>query len=363
MKPLAGLKVVDLTRVLAGPIATQILADLGADVTKIERPGAGDDTRAWGPPFLKDRQGNDTSESAYFLAANRGKKIVTLDLAKPVDQATVHAMLKDADILVENFKVGSLAKYGLGYDQLKDRYPRLIYASITGFGQTGPLSTEPGYDFIAQGMSGLMSMTGPVDGPPTKAGVAVSDYVTGLYAVIGILAAVQSRSQTGRGQHIDLALLDCTIAMMTNLAQSYLTSGIVPPRVGNAHPSIVPYQDFAAADGRVIIAVGNDHQFRILAQLCGHPEWADDARFATNRARVEHRDALIALIAPVIKARRVAEWVADLRAADIPVGPILRLDQVFAEPQVIAREMVMNVHHQGTDQDIKLVGSPIKMDR
>jgi crotonobetainyl-CoA:carnitine CoA-transferase CaiB-like acyl-CoA transferase len=361
LHPLAGLKILDLSRVLAGPIATQILADLGATVIKIERPGTGDDTRAWGPPFLKDRDGRDTRDSAYYLCANRGKDTLEVDISRPEGQAVIHDYLATSDVLVENFKVGNLAKYGLGYDQLKDRYPKLIYCSITGFGQTGPLASEPGYDFIAQAMGGFMSVTGPVGGPPTKAGVAVSDYVTGLYAVIGILSAVHGRAATGRGTHVDLALLDCTIAMMTNVAQYYLTSGHTTPRVGNAHPTIVPYQEFPTRDGHVIVAVGNDHQFRIFSGVIGLDVLADDPRFATNAARVENRAALTALINDVMKTRTANDWVGALRAADVPVGPILTMDQVFQEPQVIARNMVINVDHPASDTPIKLVGSPIKM--
>lgn len=358
---LSGLRILDLTRVLAGPICTQMLGDLGAEVIKIERPGTGDDTREWGPPFLQDEYGQDTAESAYYLCANRNKRSVAIDISRPEGQNLLHRLLAQCDVLVENFKVGSLAKYGLGYEQIRDRYPRLIYASITGFGQTGPLATEPGYDFLAQGMSGFMGVTGPIDGGPTKAGIAISDYVTGLYTVIGILAALNARTQTGRGQHVDSALLDCSIAMMTNVAQYFLTSGARPPRVGNAHTTVVPYQDFESADGHVIIVAGNDHQFRTLCTVMARTEWASDARFATNHDRVRHRDALLALMRPVIVGQTTAYWIEKLRAVDIPVGPIYQLDQVFTDPQVQAREMCIAMSHPASPSPVSLIGCALKL--
>lgn len=356
---LKNIRVLDLSRILAGPVCTQILGDLGADVIKIERPGTGDDTRSWGPPFLLDTNGNPTQESAYYLCANRNKRSLALDIARPEGQEIIHRLLEKSDVLIENFKVGGLEKYGLSYEQVKDRYPRLIYASISGFGQSGPLAHEPGYDFLAQGMGGLMAATGRANDGPTKAGVAISDYVTGLYTAIGILSALQARTHTGRGQRVDCALLDSTIAMMTNVAQYYLTSGKVAPRVGNAHSTIVPYQEFETSDGHVIIAVGNDSQFRIFAAMLGHTDWAQDPRFATNAARVMHRDALISLIAPILKTRNTTSWVDACRDADIPAGPIYRMDQVFADPQVQTRKMVTSMAHPLSQEPIDLVSSPL----
>ena len=358
---LDGLRVLDLTRVLAGPICTQLLGDMGADIIKIERPGQGDDTRAWGPPFLKGHDGNDTSESAYYLCANRNKRSVAIDIATLDGQNLIHRLLEQSDILIENFKTGGLEKYGLGYDQLRERYPRLIYCSITGFGQNGPLATEPGYDFLVQGMSGFMASTGAADNGPTKAGVAISDYVTGLYAAIGILAAVNARHTTGRGQMVDCSLLDSSIAMMTNVAQYFLTSGRTAPRVGNAHSTIVPYQEFQTADGYVIVAVGNDHQFAVLARTTGHPEWADDMRFKTNRDRVSNRDILIPLIALAIRTRTTDEWLKALREVDVPVGPIYTMDRVFSEPQAIARQMQIEMTHPAAPTPIQMVGCAVKM--
>ena len=279
---LDNIRVLDLSRVLAGPSCTQILGDLGADIIKIERPGHGDDTRKWAPPYLKDTDGHDTNESAYYLSANRNKRSLAVDLTTEAGQDLIHKLLEKSDVLIENFKTGNLARYGLSYNQIKDRHPHLIYCSITGFGQNGPLSTEPGYDFLAQAMSGLMAITGEPDGEPMKIGVALSDVMTGLYAAVGILSALHARTTTGKGQHVDLALLDCTLAGMVNIAQYYLTSGNLAPRLGNAHSTIVPYQCFAASDGYLIIAVGNDRQFKRLADFIGKPEWTNDERFSTN---------------------------------------------------------------------------------
>ena len=358
---LQGLRVLDLSRILAGPTCTQILGDMGADIIKIERPCEGDDTRSFGPPFLKDANGQNTTESAYYLCANRNKRSVAIDIATPQGQDLIHQFLATSDILVENFKVGGLAKYGLSYDQINDRYPKLIYCSITGFGQTGPLATEPGYDFIAQGMSGFMAATGGAHDSPTKAGVAVSDYVTGLYAVIGILAALNARTHTGTGQHVDCALLDSTIAMMTNVAEYFLTTHHVPPRIGNAHSTIVPYQEFSTADGKIIVAVGNDTQFATFAATLGHPEWTIDPRFAHNTARVQNRDVLIDLITNVMLTRNTSDWLGLLRTARIPTGPILRADQVFDEPQVQARGMDIMMPHRLSPDPLHLVGSPLKL--
>lgn len=344
---LEGIRVLDLSRVLAGPTATQILGDLGADIIKIERPESGDDTRAWGPPYLE----GSTQESAYYLSANRNKKSVCVDIATPQGQKIIHALLKQSDILVENFKVGSLAKYGLDYEQLKSRYPKLIYCSITGFGRKGPLAQEPGYDFIAQAMGGMMSATGEPNREPVKAGVAVSDVMSGLYAVIGILAALQS----GKGQHVDISLLNVTLAGMTNLAQYYLTSGTPAMRYGNAHSTIVPYQCFKAQDGYIVIAVGNDAQFRKFAQALGAADWSNDERFATNSARVRHRAILVPLIEAALAQKTVSEWTNLFRHIDVPAGPVNTMDQAFAEEQVQAQQMQIDM------DGIALVGSPLKL--
>jgi crotonobetainyl-CoA:carnitine CoA-transferase CaiB-like acyl-CoA transferase len=337
-----------------------MLGDMGADIIKIERPGEGDDTRKWGPPYLKDADGNDTTESAYYLSCNRNKRSVAIDITKPEGQALIHQLIEQCDILIENFKVDGLKKYGLDYASVKERHPHIIYASITGFGQTGPLAHEPGYDIMAQATGGLMAVTGDVDGAPMKVGVALSDIMTGLHASIGILAALHKRKETGKGEHVDVALLDCTLASLTNLAQFYLTSGKVANRWGNAHSTIVPYQAFEATDGWVIVAVGNDTQFARFAKLLGHGEWADDARFALNKNRVTHRDTLVPLIEPLMKAQPVAYWVTALQDIDVPVGPVNRMDQVFAMEQVQARAMEIEMNHPASTAPIHLVGSPLK---
>ncbi len=352
--PLKGLRVLDLSRVLAGPYCTQMLGDMGAEIIKIEKPFAGDDTRFWGPPFLKDKVGNNTNESAYYLSINRNKKSVAIDIAHPEGQEIIFKILESCDVLIENFKVGSLTKYGFSYDHLKDRFPKLIYCSVTGFGQDGPLASEPGYDLVSQAMGGLMATTGEPDGAPMKAGVAVSDILTGLHAGVGILAALNHRHKTGKGQHIDLALLDCTLATMTNLAQYYLTSSTVAARQGNAHSTIAPYQAFQAKDGWLVIAVGNDHQFSKLANLLAIPELTKDDRFKTNSLRVLHKEELTEIISANLKTRTVAEIVAACRDLDIPAGPVNSLDQAFAEPQVAARDMKIKI------EDVDLVGSPLK---
>lgn len=358
---LSHIRVLDLSRVLAGPFCTQILGDLGAEILKIEKPGEGDDTRAWGPPFLKDAQGNDTTESAYYLSCNRNKKSVAIDIKSPDGQALIHKLLENSDILIENFKTGGLEKYGLGYEQLKDRYPRLIYTSITGFGQDGPMASEPGYDLLAQAMSGLMSVTGEPDGQPMKVGVALSDVMTGMMAAIGTLAALNSREQTGRGQRVDVALLDTSLASLTNLAQFYLTSGKPAKRWGNAHSTIVPYQAFAAADGHIVLAVGNNFQFGKFCHFIGKPEWASDERFATNAARVANRETLVPLIAAVLKANTVTHWVEGMQSIDVPCGPVQTMDQVFATPQIQARGMEIALEHPLAGGPAKLVGSPLHL--
>lgn len=358
---LEGLRVLDLSRVLAGPIATQMLGDLGAEIIKIERPNEGDDTRNWGPPYLKDADGNNTHESAYYLSANRNKKSVTIDISKPEGQKLIHALAVQSDILIHNFKPGGLDKYGLGFDAMHAAHPHLIYVAISGFGQTGPLSSEPGYDLMAQAMGGLMGHTGAPDQDPMKAGVALVDVMTGLHAVIGALAALHAREKSGKGQLIDLALLDVTLASMTNIAQYFLTSGIAPKRFGNAHATIAPYQSFRAKDGHMVIAIGNDHQFKKFAAALGKSEWADDARFSHNDARVEHRDTLVPMIADILATRSVEEWVSLCRDIDVPAAPVNSIDQVFDNEQIKARKMEIEMPHPQSANPIKLVGSPLKL--
>jgi crotonobetainyl-CoA:carnitine CoA-transferase CaiB-like acyl-CoA transferase len=361
---LSGLRVLDLSRVLAGPWASQLLADLGADVVKVERPRAGDDTRAWGPPWLSDAEGEPTSESAYYLSANRNKRSVTIDMAQAEGQALIRQLASQADIVLENFKVGGLVRYGLDYASLCAINPRLIYCSITGFGQTGPYAARAGYDFLIQGMGGLMSLTGRPDGSPgegpVKVGVALTDIMTGLYSAVAVLAAVAHRDRSGRGQHIDLALLDVQIAALANQAANYLIGGDVPRRMGNAHPNIVPYQDFPTADGYMIIAVGNDSQFANLCEALDRPQWARDARFRTNPQRVKHRDELVEALRGVTLTRTTAQWVSMLEARGVPCGPINRMDQVFADPQVQARAMRLEMSHPVAGK-VPLVANPIRM--
>jgi crotonobetainyl-CoA:carnitine CoA-transferase CaiB-like acyl-CoA transferase len=361
--PLTGIRVLDLTRVLAGPWCTQNLADLGAEVIKIERPGAGDDTRAWGPPYLKDEAGNDTTEAAYYLSANRNKLSVALDIASPRGAELVRELALQSDILVENFKVGGLSKYGLDYESLKELNPRLIYCSITGFGQTGPYASRPGYDFMIQGMGGLMSITGERDdlpgGGPQKAGVAVTDLMTGMYSTVGILAALHERSRSGLGQHIDMALLDCQVSMLANQNLNYMTSGVAPKRAGNAHQNLVPYQVFAASDGHLIVAVGNDSQFRNYCGVIGLPELSADPRFATNPQRVKNRAELVPLLAERMATGARDHWLAALEGAGVPAGPINTLDQVYEDPQVLARGMKRELPHP-TAGKVPMASSPLK---
>ena len=366
---LAGVRVLDLSRVLAGPWCTQTLADLGAEVIKVERPPAvgqpgGDDTRGWGPPFLKDREGRDTAESAYFLGANRNKRSVTVDIAQPAGQALIEQLTARCDVLVENFKVGDMARYGLDAATLCARFPRLIYCSITGYGQTGPYCERAGYDYAVQGLGGLMSVTGERDdlpgGGPQKVGVAVADLFTGLYSTIAILAALRHREATGQGQVIDMALLDTQVAMLANLGANYLVTKQVPRRAGNAHQNIVPYQVFGVADGHIILAVGNDGQFARFCTVAGCPELAQDARFATNASRVRHRETLVPLLAERMRQRGRADWLAALDAAKVPCGPINDLADVFADPQVLARGMKTTMAHPHNDA-LELVASPMKL--
>jgi formyl-CoA transferase len=360
---LEGIRVLDLTRVLAGPWATQNLADLGAEVIKVERPGRGDDTRAWGPPFLKDRAGHDTRDAAYYLACNRGKKSITVDLAKPAGRELVRGLARASDVLVENFKVGDLKRHGLDYATLAAEHPRLVYCSITGFGQDGPYRDRPGYDFMIQGLGGLMSVTGERDdlpgGGPQKVGVAVADLFTGMYATSGILAALFHRERTGRGQHIDMALLDVQVAMLANLSSSFFVSREPPKRMGNAHQNIVPYHVFRAADEFLIVAVGNDTQFASFCEVVGRPEWARDERFATNPARVGHRDLLVGLIAGRLRERPAREWLALLEPAGVPCGPINHLGQVFDDPQVRHRRMQVRAPHPAAGE-VTMVANPMK---
>lgn len=364
MGALSHLRVLDLTRVLAGPWCAQNLADFGADVIKIERPGAGDDTRTWGPPWLRDEQGRDTAEAAYYLAANRNKRSVTCDISTPEGQRLVRELAAQSDVVLENYKVGQLKKYGLDYESLKAVKPDLIYCSVTGFGQTGPYAARPGYDFIIQGMGGFMSLTGERDdlpgGGPQKAGVAISDLMTGQYATIAVLAALAHRERTGEGQYIDMALLDVQVAMLANMNTNYLASGIAPRRWGNAHPNIVPYQTFQADDGWIIVAVGNDGQFRKFVEAGGRPELSADPRFATNPQRVANRDVLVPILAEMVRPRTRAQWIADLEKAGVPCGPINTLDDVFEDEQVKARGLRVDLPHPSAGE-VKLVGSPIRM--
>lgn len=364
MGALSHLRVLDLSRVLAGPWAGQILADLGAEVIKVERPGSGDDTRAWGPPFLKDAAGENTSEAAYYLSANRNKRSVTIDFTQPEGQRLVRELAAKSDILIENFKVGGLAAYGLDYASLKALNPNLIYCSITGFGQTGPYAKRAGYDFMIQGLGGLMSITGRPEGEegagPVKVGVALTDILTGLYSTVAILAALAHRDQGGAGQHIDMALLDVQVACLANQAMNYLTTGVPPRRLGNAHPNIVPYQDFPTADGDFILTVGNDKQFRKFAEVAGQPQWADDPRFATNNLRVTNRAQLIPLIRQATVFKTTAQWVEQLEQAGVPCGPVNDLSQVFEDPQVRHRGLAIEIPHFLAGK-VPQVASPIRL--
>ena len=358
---LSGLRVLDLSRILAGPTATQALADFGAEVIKIEKPGVGDDTRGWGPPFVQDAAGRDTRESAYYMSANRGKKSVAVNLAHPEGQKLIRALAATADILVENFKVGDLKRYGLDYASVAAVNPRLIYCSITGFGQTGPNAHRAGYDFLAQAEGGIMSLTGEAEGRPLKVGVGIADVMCGMYALSGILAALQARHMTGLGQHVDVCLLDTQIAWLINQGVAYLTDHKVPPRRGNDHPTIVPYGSFPARDGTFVLAIGNDAQFARFVAIAGKPDMATDARFAKNRDRVLNRDALIPLLEELTMQRDIADWLRDLEAAGIPAGPINDLAQAFDSPQVAAREMKIRMAHPvAAAGHVDLIGNPVK---
>ncbi len=365
-KPLSGLRVLDMSRILAGPWCGQLLADLGADVIKVERPGKGDDTRGWGPPFLKDADGRDTTESAYYLCTNRGKQSITLDIAQPAGQAIARELAQHADVLLENYKVGDLKRYGLDYDALSVLNPRLVYCSITGFGQDGPLKDRAGYDFMVQGMGGLMSITGERDdlpgGGPQKAGVAIADLMTGMYSTVALLAAIEERHRSGRGQYIDMALLDTQVAWLANQNTNYLIGGDIPKRMGNAHPNVVPYQTFPTQDGDLILAVGNDGQFKRFCTAAGIAATGNDPRFANNALRIANRDACIAAIAPAMTCKSTAEWMALLEPLGVPCGPIDRLDAVFANPQIKHRGMQVDVPHPLVES-VPLVANPIKYSR
>jgi crotonobetainyl-CoA:carnitine CoA-transferase CaiB-like acyl-CoA transferase len=357
--PLSHIRVLDLSRVLAGPWTGQNLADLGAEVIKIERPGVGDDSRAFGPPWLKDREGKDTRDSAYFTSANRGKKSVTVNLAVAQGQALVRDLALACDVLIENYKYGDLARYGLGYEQLRELNPRLVYCSVTGFGHTGPYRERPGYDFMIQGMGGMMSVTGEPDGGPQRAGVPIADIITGMYASIAICAALAHREHSGRGQHLDLALLDSQIALLAYQNTNYFATGVPPARIGNLHPNIVPYQPFRASDGEIILACGNDNLYRRFCEAAGCPELARDARFATNAKRVENRAELTRLLGDVFRKRTKREWLQVLEAAGVPNGPINDVAQVFEEPQVKARGVRIELDHVAAGR-LPMVASPMR---
>ncbi len=360
-QPLDGVRIFDLTRILAGPTATQYLGDLGADVIKVERPGEGDDTRKWGPPYLKGKDGQDTHESAYYLSSNRNKRSIAIDIASAEGQKLARRLIAESDILVENFKVGGLKRYGLSYEDLKDEFPGLIYCSITGFGQTGPYAERAGYDFLAQGVGGIMSITGEPDGEPVKVGVGIADVMCGMYATAAILAALRHRDRTGQGQQIDVCLLDTQVAWLINEGVNYLVSGEVPKRRGNEHPNIVPYKVFECADGHVILAVGNDSQFRKWCAFAGADDLAADPNYKTNPQRLAHREALYAAMPAYMKKHTVQEWVDGLAKVGVPCSPVNTLKQVFEDPQVQARGMRIDLPHpQAAEGTAPLIANPVK---
>src|SRR5689334_11612083 len=359
--PLHGIRAFDLSRILAGPTCSQLLGDLGADVIKIERPGAGDDTRKWGPPYVKDKDGKDTRESAYYLSSNRNKRSLAIDISQKAGQALAKRLIAQCDIMLENFKVGDMAKYGLSYADLAKDNPRLIYCSITGFGQTGPYAPRAGYDMLAQGLGGIMSVTGDSGTPPYKVGVGIADIMCGMYATSAILAALHHREKTGQGQYIDLSLLDTQVAWLANVGLNYLTSGKVPTRVGNEHPNIVPYNVMATSDGHVILAVGNDGQFTKFCEFAGEADLAKDPRYATNEQRVHNRRALYGHLEGVMRGKTQNEWVEGLAKLGVPCSPVNTVDQVFADPQVRSRGMQIAVSHSlAAKGDVDLIGNPIK---
>ena len=360
--PLSGITVIDLTRILAGPFCTQLLGDLGADIIKIERPGEGDDTRRFGPPYLHDDDGTDTGESAYFMSCNRNKRSVSIDISSSEGQTLLLRLIQRADVLVENFKVGNLARYGLGYDDLKKELPSLVYCSITGFGQTGPYAERPGYDPLIQAMGGVMSVTGDPDGEPQKVGVPIADLMAGMYASVAVTSALRSRELTGKGQYVDISMLDTHVAWLSIQAMNYLVSGENPRRLGNGHPNIVPYQTFETADGHVILTIGNDQQFQRFCEFAGVPDLSQDTRFATNADRVINRDALIELMVPLLAAKPSDHWLEGLETLKIGCGPINNIDAVFADPQVNDREMVIQMPHPALDgKTVPLVASPLRL--
>lgn len=360
--PLTGLRVLDMSRILAGPTAAQILGDLGADVIKIERPGKGDDTRRWGPPFIKDADGNDTQESAYYLCANRNKRSVTVDIASKAGQALLADIAGQSDILVENFKVGDLKRRGLDYETLSARHPGLIYCSVTGFGQTGPYAPRAGYDFLIQGMGGIMSVTGDAEGQPTKVGVGIADVMTGMYSTVAILSALRVRDATGKGQHIDMALFDTQISWLINQGLDYLTAGITPVRRGNAHPTVVPYETFPSSDGWFIIAIGNDSQFAKFCAEAGRADMTEDARFATNPARVANHDALIEEMRAITRTRTEAQWMADLAAVGVPCGPVNDIPGAIDDPHALERgSRVKQPHPTAGSGFVETLGNPMKL--
>jgi crotonobetainyl-CoA:carnitine CoA-transferase CaiB-like acyl-CoA transferase len=365
--PLSDIRVLDLSRVLAGPICTQTLGDLGADIIKVERPGEGDITRKWGPPYLKDDNGKDTTESTYYLSANRNKRSVTIDFSKSEGQDLIRELLQHSDILVENFTTGTLDKYGLGYEALKEAFPNLIYCSITGFGHTGPEAHSPGYDFLIQGLSGMMSITGEPEGSPQKVGISIADISSGLYATIAILAALHHREKTGEGQFIDLSLLESQMSLLSFVGQAYLTSGIVPTRLGNEHPHIVPYGAFKAKDAHIIIAVGTDQQFEKLCTFAKVPELAKDPKFATNDGRVRHRKELLDLLNSITEKHSAEYWMTGLSGVDVPCGPVNNIDQALQHPQVAARHMIEKLSHPyvpGKDAEgLSMIASPLRFSK
>jgi len=359
--PLHGLRVCDMTRILAGPSCTQMLGDLGADVIKIERPAAGDDTRKWGPPYLKGPDGADTGESGYYLAANRNKRSVTIDYTRPEGRDILRRLVAQSDVLIENYRVGTLGRYGLAYDDLKSVKPGLVYCSVTGFGQDGPYAPRAGYDLLAQAMGGIMSITGEPDRDPVKVGVGVADLMAGMYAGVAILAALRHRDLTGEGQYIDISLLDTQVGWLVNEGVNYLLSGIVPIRRGTAHANIAPYQVFPTADGYVILAVGNDGQFQRFCEFAGRPELAQDRRFAANGDRVHNRDALVAILREIMRQKPSKQWIEGLAPLKVPCSPVNTLDQVFADPHIQHRRMVVEMAHPLAAKPVRLIASPIKM--
>jgi len=359
--PLNDIKVLDVSRILAGPSCTQLLGDYGADIVKVERPGTGDDTRKWGPPYVTDEAGKESTESAYYLSANRNKRSITIDMSKPEGQELVRKLAVESDIFIENFKVGGAKKLGIDYDTLKAINPRLIYCSITGFGQTGPYAPRPGYDFMIQSMGGIMSLTGPTDGDPFKVGVGIADLMCGMYACSAILSAMHHREKSGKGQYIDVALFDSQIAWLVNSAQNYLTSGKEPQRYGNGHPSIVPYEIFPSSDGHFALAVGNDGQFKALCRVIGHPEIAEDEKYSTNRHRVHNRKQLISILRKILVEQTTDHWLEKCEANGIPSSPVNSVKQVFDDPQVAARDMKISMPHPDAGGlDIDLIGNPVK---